>query len=78
MKYMMMCGNVRIKIIPVNNIGDADMSSTAYKEVRKLATDMFGLLDCVIENLKNCPAGPLQFCQSLLHGTAVFLMKILI
>lgn len=49
MKYMMMCGNVRIKIIPVNNIGDADMSSTAYNEVRKLATDMFGLLDCVIE-----------------------------
>ena len=49
MKYMTMCGDVRIKIIPVINIEDIEMSSIAYKEVQKLVTYTFGLLDCIIE-----------------------------
>ena len=49
MKYMTMCGDVRIKIIPVINTEDIEMSSIAYKEVQKLVTYTFGLLDCIIE-----------------------------
>lgn len=48
-KYMTMCGDVKTKLIPVTNMNDAEMSFTAYKEVQKLATDTFGLLDCIIE-----------------------------
>lgn len=48
-KCLTMCGDVKTKLIPVTYRNDTEISLTAYKEVQKLATDTFGLLDCIIE-----------------------------
>ena len=49
MKYLTICDDVKVRIIPVSGRDDVELSSIAYNEVRKLGADILGYSNLVIE-----------------------------